>query len=181
MTEYCIQAAMFKLPLFFGRFTHDFWVLREIKTNKMIAQLHGLATSRKSGQVVPIGYRSDHSLRAHCIVYDPQFAYQYRLPVGTYALPIHAYHTVYEEEDSVQQWMRAIEAVKAINHLNLDYPRGGFRVPLLATINSNSIYHTFAQVMNIPLHLFDGFFHIGIKASLYEQIKSSISSPENCS
>lgn len=177
MPEYFIQAAMFKLAIPFGRFSHDFWVLREVKTNKVIAQLHGLATSRTNGQIVPIGYRSDHSLRAHCLVYDPQFADQYRLQVGSFALAIHAYHTVYEEEDTIQQWLRALEALKVINHLDLDYPRGGFRIPLLATINSNSIYHTFAQVMNIPLHRFEGFFQIGLKASLYEQIKSSLSSP----
>ncbi|KTD36069.1 hypothetical protein Lnau_1053 [Legionella nautarum] len=177
MPKYCIQAAMFKLPIpFFARFSHNFWVLREVKTNKVIAQLHGLATSRTSGQIVPIGYRSDHSLRAHCLVYDPQFAKQYGLQVDSFALTIHAYHTVYEKEDTLQLWLGALEAVRAINHLDLDYPRGGFRLPFLDTINSNSIYHTFAQVMKIPLHRFDGFFQIGIKNSLYEQIKSSISS-----
>ncbi|KTC76959.1 hypothetical protein [Legionella brunensis] len=175
MPKYLIQAAMFRLPiLFLNCFAHNFWILREIVTNTVIAQLHGLATSRKTGTIVPIGYRREHSLRAHCIVYNANFANQYGLRVGSYALPIHACSTVYAKEDSVQRWLRAIDAVKAINHLNLDYPRGGFKIPLSATINSNSIYHTFAEVMGIPLHTFAGFFQIGIQASIYDQIKNHL-------
>lgn len=173
MPRYCIQAAMFKLPIpFFKRFTHNFWILREVETNTVIAQLHGLATSRKSGQIVPIGYSRDHGLRAHCAVYDTNYANQYGFHIGAYALPIHAYYPVYEKEDCVQSWLKIIEAIKAINNLDLNYPPGGFSLPLAATINSNSIYHTFAKVMDIPLHNFEGFFPIGIKASIYEQIKN---------
>ncbi|WP_131795371.1 hypothetical protein [Fluoribacter gormanii] len=172
MQGYCIQAAMFRLPIpFLNRFVHDFWILRAIESNTVVAQLHGLATSRKNGCIVPIGYNKDHSLRAYCIAYDTQFANQYGLHTGTFALPIHAHHTVYQQEDCVQRWLQGIKAVKTINALDLNYPPCGFKIPLSATINSNSIYHTFAHVMDIPLHAFAGFFHIGINTSLYEQIK----------
>ncbi|ARH01643.1 hypothetical protein [Legionella micdadei] len=172
MTKYCIQAAMFKLPIpFLKCFTHNFWVLRDIESNSIVAQLHGLATSRKTGEIVPIGYRRDHSLKAHCMIYNANFARRYHLQRGTYALPLHAYHTVYEGEDCVQLWLQALKAVEAINELNLDYPPGGFKIPLSASLNSNSIYHTFARVMNIPLHIFPGFFQIGIKASVFELIR----------
>ncbi|MCW8387692.1 hypothetical protein OQJ15_15390 [Fluoribacter dumoffii] len=173
MAEYCIQAAMFRLPIpYFNRFVHDFWVLRELEGNRIIAQLHGLATSRSKGSIVPIGYSKDHSLRAYCITYDPHFAGQYNLQLGAFALPLDAYYTVYEKKDCLHHWFKAIRAVNAINALDLDYPACGFSIPLSATINSNSIYHTFAQVMDIPLHSFEGFFHIGIETSLYEQIKN---------
>lgn len=172
MTEYCIQAAMFRLPIpYFDRFVHDFWILRELERNTVIAQLHGLATSRSNGHIVPIGYSRDHSLKAYCIAYDPLFANQYDLPFATFALPIHAYFTVYQKEDCMQHWLRAIKAVEAINDLDLNYPFCGFTIPLSATVNSNTIYHTFAQVMDVPLHAFDGFFHVGIEASVYEQIQ----------
>ncbi|QMT61509.1 hypothetical protein [Legionella sp. PC997] len=175
MQGYCIQAAMFRLPIpFFKRVVHDFWILREIESNNVVAQLHGLATSRKRGCVVPIGYNKDHSLRAYCIAYDPQFANQYGLQTGTFALPIHAYCTVYQKEDSIQHWLQGVKAVKTINALDLNYPPFGFQIPLSATINSNSIYHTFAHVMDIPLHTFAGFYHIGIKTSLYEKIKQNL-------
>ncbi|MCW8397341.1 hypothetical protein OQJ26_00845 [Legionella sp. PATHC038] len=169
---YCIQAAMFRLPIpYFNCFVHDFWTLRDLERNTVIAQLHGLAMSRSTGCIVPIGYRRDHSLRAFGLTYDPRFAHQHGLPLSSFALPIHAYFTVYQKEDCVHHWLRAINAVKAINDLDLDYPFAGFTIPLSATVNSNSIYHTFAQVMDLPLHAFDGFFHIGIEASVYEQIK----------
>ncbi|HHT0593350.1 TPA: hypothetical protein ACTXXA_002263 [Legionella anisa] len=172
MQKYCIQAAMFQLPIpFFNRFAHDFWILREIGSNAVIAQLHGLATSRKSGNIVPIGYNKDHSLKAYCIAYDTEFANQYGLQQGTFALPIHVHRTVYLKEDCVQHWLQGIKAIKTINDLDLNYPPYGFTLPLSATINSNSIYHTFAQVMEITLHTFDGFFHIGIEGSIYDQIK----------
>lgn len=34
--------------------SHDFWVLRDGR-GKALAELHGLATDRRSGQAVPIG------------------------------------------------------------------------------------------------------------------------------
>ncbi|WED43524.1 hypothetical protein [Legionella cardiaca] len=175
MSEYCIQAAMFKLPIpLFKRFTHDFWILREVSNNTVIAQLHGLATSRKNGQIVPIGYSADHSLRAHCSVYDLKLAQQFGLQMSAYELAIHGHHTVCTGNDCLKHWRRAIDAVNLINKLDLNYPRGGFKIPLSSTINSNSIYHTFAQVMNVPLHTFEGFFHIGIQSSIYDKIKNDL-------
>ncbi|KTD14129.1 hypothetical protein Lgra_0739 [Legionella gratiana] len=172
MPEYCIQAAMFQLPvLLFNRFVHNYWILRDVKSNAVVAQLHGLATSRKTGRIVPIGYSRDHSLKAHCITYDVNFATQHGLQLGSFALPIHACYTVYKNEDCIQHWLRIKAAVEVINNLDLDYPRGGFKVPLSSTVNSNSIYHTFSQVMGIPMHSFEEFFQIGIQVSIYERIK----------
>lgn len=176
MSNYCIQAALFKLPIpFLKCFAHNFWVLRESESNTVIAQLHGLATSRKTGEIVPIGYKKDHSLKAHCVIYNAHFAREYHLQRGNYALRIDAYHTVYEGDKCIQYWLRAIKAVEAINALDLNYPAGGFRIPLSASINSNSIYHTFARVMNVPLYTFSGFFQIGIQASVFDRIKDRLS------
>lgn len=172
MSEYCIQAAMFQLPfLFFNRFVHNFWILREVESQTVVGQLHGLATSRRTGKIVPIGYSRDHCLKAHCITYDAHFASQFGLQLGTYALPIHACHTVYKKEDCIQRWLRTKTAIEVINNLDLDYPRGGFSIPISSTINSNSVYHTFSQVMDISMHKFEGVFQIGIQASIYEQIR----------
>ncbi|HRD68594.1 MAG TPA: hypothetical protein PK657_00465 [Legionella sp.] len=172
MATYCIQAAMFKLPIpFVTCFTHDFWILRNLDTNRVIAQLHGLAISRETGQIVPIGYFWDHSLRAHSSVYDQGFAKQHNLQVNRFALPVHDSVTIHQDKDCEERWLKAIKAIKHINELDLDYPPGGFRFPFNVTINSNSIYHTFAAVMDLPIHKFKGFFHIGIETSVYPQIK----------
>ncbi|KTD63726.1 hypothetical protein Lsan_1159 [Legionella santicrucis] len=173
MPEYCIQAAMFRIPFFLiNRFVHDFWILREVGSKKVVAQLHGLATSRKTGKIVPIGYSRGHSLKAHCITYDANFANLHGLQLGSFELPIHAYHTVCTNKDCIQHWLRIRTAVEVINNLDLDYPPGGFSIPWSSTINSNSIYHTFSQVMGIPMHIFKGFVQIGIQTSIYDQIKS---------
>ncbi|WP_419419944.1 hypothetical protein ACNVED_01150 [Legionella sp. D16C41] len=172
MSDYTIDAAIFILPIpLCKRFTHNFWLLRDIKNNKVIAQLHGFATSRRTNKIVPIGYKREHSLRAYCLIYDNDFANQYNLELNSYKLPIHAYKTIYTGNDSIPRWLQAVHAIKAINSLNLDYPRGGFCLPLARTINSNSVYHTFAQVMGIPLPIFADFLQVGIHTSLYELIK----------
>ncbi|MGQ3889270.1 hypothetical protein ACQUW5_09590 [Legionella sp. CNM-1927-20] len=174
MLDYAIEAAVFRLPIPFFNFTHNFWMLRNINENKIIAQLHGLATSRNSGRIVPIGYRHDHSLRAHCFVYDENFAKQFGLTVSSYRLPIHACNTVYTKKDCIDRWLKAIRALEAINNLDLNYPRGGFCIPTSKTINSNSLYHTFAQVMNVSLYSFAGFLQVGLQTSVYEQIKKKL-------
>ncbi|STX50203.1 Uncharacterised protein [Legionella busanensis] len=173
MLNYAIEAAIFKLPIPFFNFTHNFWILKDLSKNKIIAQLHGLAMSRTTGRIVPIGYRHDHSLRAYCFVYDKNVARQLRLTVSSFALPIHDCNTIYTKEDSLERWLKALAALEAINNLNLDYPRGGFCIPLSKTINSNSVYHTFGQVMDIEVYRFTGFLQIGLQTSVYEQIKRS--------
>ncbi|WP_131782158.1 hypothetical protein [Legionella gresilensis] len=173
MLNYAIEAAIFKLPIPFFNFTHNFWILKNLNENKIIAQLHGLAMSRTTGRIVPIGYRRDHSLRAYCFVYDENAAKQFGLTVSSFALPIHACNTVYAKGDALKRWLKAIEALEAINNLNLDYPRGGFCIPLSKTINSNSMYHTFGQVMDVEVYNFAGFVQVGLQTSVYEQIKRS--------
>jgi hypothetical protein len=175
MPRYRIEAAMFKLAIpFIDRFVHNFWILREIESNTVIAQLHGFATSRKSGAILAVGYSSAHSLRAYSLVYDKDLAKQQGWQPGTYALRIDDSHTVYEGDDCVQRWQLAVDAVTMINSLNLDYPPFGIKFPLSATINSNSIYRTFGQIMNISVHKFAGFVHVGIKGSIYDKIKASV-------
>lgn len=175
MPKYRIEAAMFKLTIpFIDRFVHNFWILRELESNNVVAQLHGLATSRRNGDILAIGYNSDHSLRAHCMVYDQELAIQHGWQLSTYALKIDDSFIVYEGEDCLQRWQGAVDAITTINSLDLDYPPFGFRLPVSVTINSNSIYHTFGQIMDIPIHKFQGFFHVGIDTSVYDYLHTTI-------
>jgi hypothetical protein len=172
MPRYRIEAAMFKLAIpFLDRIVHNFWILREIDSNTIMSQLHGYATSRKTGAILAVGYTRDHSLRAYCNVDDKDFAMQHGWQSGAYPLRVDDSHPVYEGDDCIQRWQLAVDAIALINTLDLDYPSFGFKFPLSTTINSNSIYHTFAQIMSLPLHKFAGFIQVGIIGSIYDKIK----------
>lgn len=169
---YVIKAAAFILPIpFFKRFIHAFWVLEDVDTGQVIAELHGLATSRKTGRIVPIGYSKDHSLRAHHINLNSHFAKQHSFNLVSFQLPRNILKTVYEGEDSLSRWLTAVSAIDHINELDLDYPRCGFRLPFAKTINSNSIYRTLGEIMGIPVFNFERCIQIGSSCTLFPDIK----------
>jgi hypothetical protein len=169
MTRYSIEAAIFKIPTPFSRrFTHNFWVLKEYDTNKTIAALHGLATSRTTGKILPIGYNKDHSLRAYHFNYDERLG-----DVEIIFLPQHLTQCVVVGEHVLEIWQKAVTALPLINQLDLDYPSLGFLFPLKTTINSNSVFHTLADVMNISLPSFKGYVQIGLENSLVDLINKN--------
>jgi hypothetical protein len=70
--QYTIEAR--SLSVAGGRASHNFWVLRDEKGNA-VAELHGLATDRKTGKAVPIGTDANqHSLRGWQFIHDGEYA-----------------------------------------------------------------------------------------------------------
>lgn len=162
MTKYAIEAALYKLPLP-GKFGHNFWVLRDVERDIVIAQLHGLATSRITGKILPIGFTKNHSLRAYHFVYSGLID----LPSsGDLYLKINECQTIVMGDAIIEIWLQGVRAMQKINQLDLDYPSCGFCVPLTTTINSNSIYHTFADCMHLEAYRFPNYRQIGIENSI---------------
>lgn len=166
MPRFALEAALFLLPIPFMRFAHNFWVLRNLETNKIWAELHGLATSRSSGMILPIGLTKNHSIRAHHFVYEVSLLDNGQGEVHRFQLPIHRSQIVAVGERIPELWFKAVAAVPKINQLDLTYPSCGFCLPLNKTINSNSIYHTFADIMQVNFWYFDFYRQIGIETSL---------------
>ncbi len=168
---YVIKAASYILPIPCPKeFVHNFWVLEEARHHKIVAELHGLAISRKTGRIVPIGYKKDHSLKAYHSVICPEFASQYGFAVTAFSLRRDFTKTVYKGVDSLQKWFNAVNAIEAINSLDLNYPKGGFKIPFNSTINSNSIYRTLGEIMEIEVHHFSSCIELGIKHSLLDKL-----------
>lgn len=168
---YVIKAALFIIQLpFYKKFAHNFWVLEDSQNQRVLAELHGLATSRRDGKIAPIGYKSEHSLRAHHIVLCDEFASTRGFTQNESVLVSHVTQPVYQKDDTLIRWLKAVAAIEEINKLDLNYPRAGFSLPLNATVNSNSVYHTFADVMQIEAYVFPDFIHIGLAKSLCNQI-----------
>lgn len=170
MRRYAIEAALFQLPIPLGRFSHNFWVLKDAVTDKVVAQLHGLATSRSTGRILPMGFTKNHSLRAHHFVYEAGLFPDEQIS-GTFYLPVMADQTIVVGEGVLDLWRSAVALLPQINQLNLDYPSCGFKLPLITTINSNSIYHTFARIMNVCPYTFERYRQIGIENSIIHLVK----------
>jgi hypothetical protein len=136
--------------------SHNFWVLRD-DTGGVVAQLHGLATDRKTNQVKPIG-----------IFHDRLGFYEYRSADNA---PNYISHkqtacTVYQggKDDVEARWNKAVCQIEELNQQDLNYsPFGILGLPI---INSNSAYHLFAQLMGIECHHFSRVFQPGIHNSL---------------
>lgn len=166
MTRYAIEAALFRLPLpLLPKFGHNFWILKEYDTNKEVAQLHGLATSRITGNILPMGFTKNHCLKAYHFNYDQQFG-----SIQKFFLPQHLSQCIVVGENVLELWKAAVAAVPLINRLDLNYPSCGFKVPFKTTVNSNSIYRTFAEIMGIEPYRFERFIQIGIERSITDQI-----------
>jgi Ca2+-binding RTX toxin-like protein len=58
------------------------------------------------------------------------------------------------------RWDAAVNAAGLINRLDLDYPAFGFNI-FGTTINSNSVYRTFGEIMDVPVHDFPGVIEPG--------------------
>lgn len=152
--QYSIEARSLSIP---PALSHDFWVLRDQNGNN-VAELHGLATDRRTGEAVTIGYDEErHSLRVKHLVHDQNYANELgvRRNTGTYEKDGQASQTVLTagREEVMARWNAAVAAKEPLNALDLNYPSGGFRV-FGDTVNSNSTYRTLGEVMGVPVHNF---------------------------
>lgn len=163
MATYTIEARSLNL---LGAASHDFWVLRDAETGRDIAELHGLATNRATGDAVPMGTSAaEFSLRAWHLVRDPAYAAQIGVTVSpsTYIKEGQSSLIVFTgtPQDALARWNSAVETIPLLNRLDLDYPALG--VTLFGpTVNSNSTYRTFGEIMGLPIHDFPGVIEPGL-------------------
>lgn len=167
MIRYSIDAALFVLPIpWIKKITHNFWILRECQSQKVVAALHGLPMSRITEKILPMGFTKNHSLRAYHFNYDPQLG-----DTQSFFLPAQRTQSVVVGDHVLELWQNAVAVLPLINKLDLTYPSCGFKVPLNTTVNSNSVYRTFAEVMNIYPFDFKGCLQIGLEKTLSDIIK----------
>ncbi len=139
-----------------GIASHNFWVLRDTK-NRVIAQLHGLATDRTTNTFKPIGYFMDRLgfYEFKSVNNDPNFISSKQQFV-----------TVYQgdEDDVLARWNNAGCQIDALNELDLNYsPFGILGLPIT---NSNSAYHLFSQLIGVECCHFSGVLQPGIHNNL---------------
>ena len=157
MPTYSIEARAFRVAL---AWSHCFWVLRHADLGT-IAELHGLAFDRITRTILPIGTTRDHSLRV--FVFAHEAAYAARLGIAVSSTRMYARsraRLVHEGEDALARWDAAVAAMPLLDRLDLTYPPFGFNV-LTPTVNSNSAYRTFGEIMDVPVPDFRGAFRPG--------------------
>jgi hypothetical protein len=174
--QYSIEAR--SLSLIGGVASHNFWVLRDDKGNA-VAELHGLATDRDTGRAVPIGTNANqHSLRGWQFIHDHQYARDFgaRQTNATYIQDGQQSQTVItgDKTEILERWKAAAKnGVIAMNARDLNYPPGGVDFPIKvdgtynvrlgdSTVNSNSAYNTFGQLMGVTPVVFQGPLQPGI-------------------
>nr|WP_279362897.1 hypothetical protein [Xanthomonas sacchari] len=162
MPNYAIEARSLGV---IGIAGHAFWVLRD-EHGKAVAELHGLATDRQTGQAIPIGTDATrHSLRAWHYPHDPAYARSISEKVDstTYIRDDQPSRTVAtgDKHEILERWNTAMHAVPELNAQDRDYPNYGFKV-FGKTVNSNSAYRTFGELMDVPVWGFPGRLEPGI-------------------
>jgi len=159
MPTYAIEARSFRVAL---AWSHNFWVLRNADLGTTIAELHGLAYDRLTQKILPIGTTRDHSLRVFVFPHDPLYASGVGIPPqSTRMFARSRATTVYQDTDALARWNAAVSAMPLLDELDLTYPRYGFNV-LSATVNSNSAYRTFGEIMGVRVHDFRTAFRPGL-------------------
>ncbi|HEX2827971.1 MAG TPA: hypothetical protein VHP37_16585 [Burkholderiales bacterium] len=150
--KHLIEARSFRV-LFAG--CHNFWVLKNANGHTL-AELHGLAYDRVNKKVLPIGTTKNHGLRVFAYAHDESYARASGLPMGSTRMYWKSrVKAVYQGEDALARWNAALKAMPLLDGLDLDYPPFGFNV-LSATVNSNSAYRTFGEIMGVPIPTFAG-------------------------
>ncbi|WP_369939782.1 hypothetical protein [Xanthomonas medicagonis] len=151
MPTYSIEARSLSV---LGIAGHAFWVLRD-EQGKALAELHGLATDRQTGRPIPIGTDARrHALRAWHYAHDADYASSIGAEADStsYIRPNQPSRIVAtgDKDDILARWNTAARAVPELNARDLDYPNYGFKL-LGGTINSNSTFRTFGELMGVPV------------------------------
>jgi hypothetical protein len=148
--NHAIEARSFRVAL---ACCHNFWVLKNANGHTL-AELHGLAYDRISGRILPIGTTKNHSLRVFVFAHDQSYAAMLGVPVSSTRMYARSRaRAVYQDEDALSRWTAALKAVPLLNGLDLTYPPFGFNV-LTPTVNSNSAYRTFGEIMGVTIPTF---------------------------
>jgi hypothetical protein len=158
MPIYSIEARSFCIAL---AWCHNFWVLKNADSGATIAELHGLAYDRVHRKILPIGTTREHALRVFLFPHDEAYAQEVgRPPYSTRMYAKSRAHVVYRDADSLARWSAAVAAMPMLDALDLTYPPFGFnlRTP---TVNSNSAYRTFGEIMDVHIYDFPRVFRPG--------------------
>lgn len=154
------------LPIVAGLACHNFWVLRDT-AGIALAELHGLATERATGTPVPIGTDAKrHALRAWQFIHRLPYRPTDGTPTMRSLIRAGQPARVVAQGTPAQifpRWDAAVAAIAEINARDLDYPAFGLRLTG-GSINSNSIYRTFGELMGLQVHIFRGRLQPGVTA-----------------
>ncbi len=155
---YNIEARSYGLG---GVASHNFWVLRDDK-GRVVTQLHGLATDRSSNQFKPIGFFKDR-----LGFYEFKTAENHPTFISTKQKSVPVYQG--EKEDVLRRWENAACEINRLNEKDLDYsPFGILGLPI---VNSNSAFHLFAKLMDLPCYRFKGVLEPGISNDLSKAVQ----------
>lgn len=162
MPVYSIEARSFSIAV---ACCHNFWVLKDANGATM-AELHGLAYDRINHTILPIGTTRNHALRVFVFPHDAAYAAELRLTVrSTRMYSRSRAREVYRGEDGMARWSAAVAAMPLLDALDLTYPPYGFNIRT-PTINSNSAYRTFGEIMDVPIHNFPRALGPGLRARM---------------
>ncbi len=162
MPVYSIEARSFSIAL---AWCHNFWVLKN-DSGATLAELHGLAYDRIHRKILPIGTTRHHALRVFLFPHDAAYAEEVGRPLHTTRMYGNSRaHVVHQGEDSLARWAAAVNAMPSLDALDLGYPPFGFnlRTP---TVNSNSAYRTFGEIMDVPVHDFPRVYRPGFHSTM---------------
>lgn len=148
--DWTIEARAFRLARWCS---HNFWVLRGAN-GAWRGELHGLATDRRNGRPVPIGYTRWHGLQA----WHFEFGQGWSL-----CRPAQPRIVVLQGDASsiLERWDRAVAMVVRINQLDLDYPRCGLGWRG-KWANSNSVFSYLGRAMGVSPPRFAGLWQPGL-------------------
>jgi len=134
---------------------HAFWVLYD--GDDLIGELHGFATDHKTGRWKTIGTARD-ALRAWSYPLPGQPS---RIPSTGSAnggfsgiwRPGQASRSVFEADraDALARWDRGLLAAQALNDANIGYSLLGGAPDDITTGNSNTVFRTFGDVMDLQM------------------------------
>ncbi|CAM2144338.1 conserved protein of unknown function [Pararobbsia alpina] len=129
---------------------HAYWALYE--DGRLIGELHGLATDRKSGAARAIGSRRDQ-LKAWVFSSDGAASQHTstRRGLSGFYHPGQPSRIVCESNgvDALRRWERVLVAAEALNDAHIEYRVSGGAGDDITTGNSNSAWRTFADVMGV--------------------------------
>ena len=122
-----------------GFATHNFWVLAGADSVRTIAELHGLATSRRTDLRCPLEHPTS-TVCAYVFPHEESYAESLGVPVkftrmfsaGRMALPRRRW---------AGAMSAAVAAIPLLNELDLDYPPYGFNIFGLTVIKQLGAPH----------------------------------------
>lgn len=140
-----------------GVASHNFLVLRDGE-GRALAELHGLATDRKTSEFIPIGTDEEkHSLRVWHFAHDADYAKSIGVNANaaTFIQADQDQRTMLTagKEEVLARWNAAVVAKDPLNALDRDYPSLGFKMDG-GTVNSNAAYRTLSEIMGVQTHDF---------------------------